>query len=47
VPLRRKIETFLVGIGVILLEIYERAAARGISTAAAVDALVDERLKQV
>jgi hypothetical protein len=36
-----------VGIGVTLLEIYERAAARGISTAAAADALVDERLKEV
>jgi leucine dehydrogenase len=41
-----ELDTALARIGVTLLEIYERAAARGVSTAAAADALAKERLKE-
>jgi leucine dehydrogenase len=43
---RVELEAALAGIGGTLREIYERAAARGISTAAAADALADDRLKE-
>jgi leucine dehydrogenase len=42
---RSELDAALAGIGETLLEIYERADARGISTAAAADILADERLK--
>jgi leucine dehydrogenase len=44
---RSELDTALARIGETLLEIYERAAARSISTAAAADALAEERLKEV
>jgi leucine dehydrogenase len=43
---RSELGTALARIGETLLEIYERAAARNISTAAAADALAEERLKE-
>jgi leucine dehydrogenase len=43
---RSELDTALARIGETLMEIYERAAARSISTAAAADALAEERLKE-
>ena len=43
---RDELEAALAGIGGTLREIYEQAAARGISTAAAADALAEDRLKE-
>jgi hypothetical protein len=43
--IRGEVDTALARIGETLRQIYERAEARGSSTAAAVDALADERLK--
>jgi leucine dehydrogenase len=39
-----ELETALAGVGETLREIYERADARGTSTAAAADSLAEERL---
>jgi leucine dehydrogenase len=43
---RAELEAALAAIGGTLREIYEQAAARGISTAAAADALAEDRLKE-
>jgi leucine dehydrogenase len=43
---RAELDAALAGIGGTLREIYEQAAARGISTAAAADALAQDRLKE-